>query len=154
MMNHPNTKGNPRNISVYLLIISYFVGEFIFPKYPTIYILKLLGILCLIISVFIFFSSFNLFKSYSENPLPNSQSKRLIKTGIYAYARNPIYISFILFHLSMFLVFENVMYFISSIGLSVWIHNYIVVKEEKYLKEKFGDEFIRYCDCVKRWLFF
>ena len=153
-MNHPNTKGNPRNISVYLLIISYFVGEFIFPKYPTIYILKLLGILCLIISVFIFFSSFNLFKSYSENPLPNSQSKRLIKTGIYAYARNPIYISFILFHLSMFLVFENVMYFISSIGLSVWIHNYIVVKEEKYLKEKFGDEFIRYCDSVKRWLFF
>ena len=153
-MNHPNTKGNPRNISVYLLIISYFVGEFIFPKYPTIYILKLLGILCLIISVFIFFSSFNLFKSYSENPLPNSQSKRLIKTGIYAYARNPIYISFILFHLSMFLVFENVMYFISSIVLSVWIHNYIVVKEEKYLKEKFGDEFIRYCDSVKRWLFF
>ena len=30
----PDVKGNPLYISVYLLIASYILGEFIFPKYP------------------------------------------------------------------------------------------------------------------------
>ena len=150
----PNIKGNPLRIAVALLAISYVIGEFFLPKYPLIYFFNLFGVIGLLASIAIFFAGFNIFKSYEENPVPSSITIRLIKTGIFAYTRNPIYLSFVMFHLSMFLVFENVMYIISSIGLSIWIHNYIVSAEEKYLKDKFGDEFIRYCDSVKRWLFF
>ena len=49
----------------------------------------------------------------------NKNTERLIKTGIFAYSRNPIYIAFVLFHFSMFLTFENVVYFLSSIGLNL-----------------------------------
>ena len=59
------------------------------------------------------FTGFNIFKSYNENPVPSSTSNRLIKTGVFAYTRNPIYLSFVLFHFSMFLIFENVIYFLS-----------------------------------------
>ena len=79
---------------------------------------------------------------------------RIIKTGIFAYTRNPIYLSFVLFHFSMFLVFENVMYFISSIGIFFWINNYVIFEEEKYLTNTFSKEFKRYCLEVKRWLIF
>ena len=41
----PDVKGNPLYISVYLLISSYILGEFIFPKYPLLYILNLFGLL-------------------------------------------------------------------------------------------------------------
>ena len=34
----PQIKGNPIKIFVYLLVISYVVGEFIIPKYPIIYL--------------------------------------------------------------------------------------------------------------------
>ena len=150
----PNIKGNPLKISIYILVISYVIGEFILPKYNLLYIFNVLGVLGLIVSIIFFFSGFNIFNAYRENPVPNSISKRLIKTGIYAYTRNPIYISFILFHLSMFFVFENVMYFLSSIGLFIWIHLVVIKEEEEYLKNKFGNEFIRYSKSVNRWILF
>ena len=150
----PNVRGNPLKISVYVLPILYFVGEFLIPKYPLVYFVNLIGVLGLILSLFFFFNGFNLFSSYKENPLPNSESSRLIKTGIFAYTRNPIYISFVLFHLSMFFAFENVMYFLSTIALFIWLHNFVIKKEEDYLYNKFGDEYSRYCDSVKRWMIF
>ena len=150
----PVIQGNPLKIFVYLLVISYVVGEFIIPKYPIIYLFNMIGLIGLIVSLIFFFSGFNLFKSYKEDPKPTSDTNRLIKTGIFAYTRNPIYLAFVLFNFSMFLVFENVMYLLSSLGLFIWINNYVIKPEEDYLKNKFGDEFVRYCEAVKRWLIF
>tara|TARA_B110000263_G_C15272716_1_gene494304 strand:+ start:1064 stop:1528 length:465 start_codon:yes stop_codon:yes gene_type:complete len=154
MSKGPIIKGNPLKISVYLLIPCYLFGEFLFPKYPLVYLLNLIGIMGLIMSIFFFFAGFNIFKSYGENPLPKTETKKLIKTGIFAYTRNPIYLTFILFHFSMFLTFENVMYFLTSIGLAIWIHNYVIKIEEQYLLQEFSDEYNRYINAVKRWIFF
>ena len=154
MNDGPNVKGNPLRIAVGLLVVSYIVGEFLIPKYPTIYFIKLIGILGLIGSLGIFFSGFNIFKTYDENPVPTSSTNKIIKTGIFAYTRNPIYLSFIIFLLSMFFVFENVMYFLSAVAMAVWLHNYVIKEEEKFLIDKFPDEFDRYMATVKRWIFF
>tara|TARA_B100000029_G_scaffold499018_1_gene568780 strand:- start:304 stop:762 length:459 start_codon:yes stop_codon:yes gene_type:complete len=150
----PAVKGNPLIISVLLLVISYFVGEFIIPQYPLFNLLNLIGVIGLILSLALFFTSLNLFNLYKENPLPQANTKRIIKTGIFAYCRNPMYMSFISFHFSMFLTFENVAYFLSSISLFVWINNYVIRIEENYLQEKFGDEYERYSQAVKKWMFF
>ena len=154
MSDGPKIKGNPLLVSVYLLVICYVIGEFVIPKYSLLYPINLIGILGLVISLVIFFSGFNIFKSYAENPVPTSSSERLIKTGVFAYTRNPIYLSLVLFHLSMFLVFENVMYLLSAVGQTIWIHNYIIKFEEEYLLGKFTDEYQRYMNVVSRWLFF
>ena len=150
----PVIQGNPLKIFVYLLVISYVVGEFFIPKYPIIYLFNMIGLIGLIVSLIFFYSGFNLFKSYKEDPKPSSDTNLLIKTGIFAYTRNPIYLAFVLFDFSMFLVFENVMYLLSSLGLFIWINNYVIKVEEDYLKNKFGDEFVHYCGAVKRWLIF
>ena len=153
MSNGPNINGNPLRIAVGLLAASYLIGEFFVPKYPLIYAFKLLGILGLISSTFIFISGFNMFKSYDENPEPTSTTNRIIKTGIFSYTRNPIYLAFVMFFISMFLVFENVMYFLSAVGLAVWLHNYVIQSEENFLLNKFPDEYDRYMKAVKRWIF-
>ena len=153
-MSGPKVQGNPLRIAAGLLILSYVVGEFVIPKYPLIYALKLIGILFFIFSILIFFAGFNIFKSYEENPVPTSETKRIIKTGIFAYTRNPIYLSMVMFHLSMFLVFENVMYFLSAVGLAIWLHNYVIKSEENYLLSIFPDEYDRYMKAVRRWIFF
>ena len=153
MSEGPNINGNPLRIAVGLLVASYLIGEFIIPKYPLIYVFKLIGILGLIASTFIFTSGFNLFKSYDENPLPTSTTNRIIKTGIFAYTRNPIYLAIVMFFLSMFLVFENVMYFLSSVGLAIWLHNYVIKSEENFLQNKFSDEYDQYMKAVNRWIF-
>lgn len=154
MTEGPDIKRNPLRIAVALLAGSYIIGEFIFPKYHLLYLFNILGILGMIFSISIFFYGFNIFKSYEENPIPSSDTNRIIKTGIFAYTRNPIYLAFVIFHLSMFLTFENVMYFLSSLGLAFWLHNYVILEEEKFLLKKFPEEFKRYMDSVKRWIFF
>ena len=150
----PNVKGNPLYVSVYLLILSYLIGEFILPKYPMIYIFNFLGLFLIVVSPIIFFSSRNAFYAHNENLLPQTDTDTIIKTGIYAYSRNPIYLSFVLFHLGMFLTFENTMYFLSSIGLFFWLNNYVIKEEEDFLKDKFKEDFTRYCKSVKKWIFF
>ena len=150
----PAIKGNPLQMFVYLLVLSYVVGDFIIPKYTLISILNIAGLIGLITSLALFFSSLNLFNSYKENPTPQTHTKRIIKTGIFAYCRNPMYMAFILFHFSMFLTFENVAYFLSAFGLFIWINNFVIPKEERYLIETFGEEYDRYIDAVKKWMFF
>ena len=150
----PAIKGNPLEIFGYLLVISYVVGEFLIPKYNLFTLLNLLGVIGLVLSLALFFSSLNIFNSYKENPKPQTHTKRIIKTGIFAYCRNPMYMAFILFQFSMFLIFENVAYFLSSLGLFFWINNFVIPKEEKYLIETFGDEYDRYLIAVKKWMFF
>ena len=54
----------------------------------------------------------------------------------------------------MFLVFENIMYFLTSVGLFFWINNYVVKPEEEYLLKEFSDEYRHYLASVKRWVFF
>ena len=150
----PAIKGNPLQIFVYFLLISYVVGEFLIPKYNLFTLLNLLGVIGLVLSLALFFSSLNIFNSYKENPTPQTHTKRIIKTGIFAYCRNPMYMAFILFQFSMFLIFENVAYFLSSLGLFFWINSFVIPKEEKYLIDTFGDEYDRYLTAVKKWMFF
>ena len=150
----PAIKGNPLEIFGYLLVISYVVGEFFIPKYNLFTLLNLLGVIGLVLSLALFFSSLNIFNSYKENPKPQTHTKRIIKTGIFAYCRNPMYMAFILFQFSMFLIFENVAYFLSSLGLFFWINSFVIPKEEKYLLETFEDEYDRYLIAVKKWMFF
>ena len=56
MTNGPEIKGNPLKISVFLLVISYILGEFVIPKYHLVNFFNLFGILGLIASVSIFIS--------------------------------------------------------------------------------------------------
>ena len=53
----PNVKGNPLYMSVYLLIFSYIIGEFLLPKYSLFFLINLLGFMGIISSAIIFFFS-------------------------------------------------------------------------------------------------
>ena len=70
MMHGPNVQGNPLKIAVGLLVVSYIIGEFVFPKYPLSYFIQLIGISGLFISLAILITGFNSFKSYNEDPTP------------------------------------------------------------------------------------
>ena len=85
----PDVKGNPLYISVYLLIASYILGEFIFPKYPLLYILNLLGILIIILMPIVFFSSRNAFNAHEEKLLPQTDTNKIIKTVSYTHLTLP-----------------------------------------------------------------
>ena len=76
----------------------------------------------------------------------------LISTGIYAYSRNPLYLSFFLGPIGVGMIVNNAWMPLSIIPSSILIHYLIVIKEEGFLEENFGSEYIAYKNQVRRWL--
>ena len=154
MEDKAKVKGHPLKVFVFSLVFSYFVGEY-FSLYLTIpLIINILGLFLIIIFFSIFLISARMFFLHSEQLPPSTSTEKIIKTGIYLYTRNPIYLSFVGFQIGMFLLFENIVYFISSMCLFYWLHRYAILPEEEYLKQKFGKQYERYQSNVPRWLLY
>jgi len=147
-------KINPLKFFVILLVLSYILGLFFNVNILFYSSVNFIGFFFVLGSVFIFILSVKMFFLHKENLPPSTPTFKIIKTGIYSYSRNPIYLSFVCFQLGMFLLFENIYYLISSLILFLWLNLRVIVAEEDYLEKKFNDEYYRYKNNVHRWFFF
>ena len=69
---------------------------------------------------------------------------QLMKKGIYAYSRNPLYSSFICFLVpGIVLLSKNLLFFSIPFFMYV-VFSLLIKKEEKYLEKTFGKEYIEY----------
>jgi len=91
-----------------------------------------------------------LYKKRQTNPLPWASTSNIIKSGPYAISRNPIYLVMSLIHLAGAFYYNSYWPLIMLIP-SVPIMIIFIKKEEKYLEEKFGDEYLSYKSEVRRW---
>lgn len=76
---------------------------------------------------------------------------QLITTGIFAVSRNPIYVGFWLFLLGQLLVFPNWVPLVYLLAGS-WLFHRQVRREEEFLREHYGGEFVEYCGRVRRYV--
>ncbi len=111
-------------------------SEFRFVIYSTL-INKILGIVLMLIGFIIFLiPAFTIDKYFYEG--------KLCTKGIYAYLRHPIYASWISFIVPGIVILRG-----STLGITIPIFMYIIFRalipvEEKYLMDKFGDEYLEY----------
>jgi protein-S-isoprenylcysteine O-methyltransferase Ste14 len=78
-------------------------------------------------------------------------SDKLVTTGVFAVSRNPIYVAFGFVLLGEFLLFSNwilLVYLVAAIGL---FHRQ-VLREEAFLKEHYGRQYLEYSTRVRRYL--
>jgi len=75
----------------------------------------------------------------------------LVTSGIFAWTRNPVYVSFFLLILGTFAVQGRLVYVVLALGLAVGIHG-TVRREERFLGETFGDAYRDYCRAVGRYV--
>lgn len=78
------------------------------------------------------------------------QSGKLATTGIYAIVRNPIYSAFLFIFSGVLLIDGNL--YLLFLPVLFWIYVTLLMKftEEKWLAQKFGEEYIEYCKKVNR----
>lgn len=76
----------------------------------------------------------------------------LVKDGIFAHCRNPLYVGNLLILAGFLIIHNNKWVYI--LGCSFFLFSYyaIVKAEESFLQAKFGEEFNQYCKNVNRWL--
>ena len=81
----------------------------------------------------------------------SSPDKLVTQNGLFSFSRNPIYVAFWLVLLGEFLVFSNpilLIYFFASI----WLIHRQVLREEQFLRQHYGREYLNYCGQVRRYL--
>lgn len=84
--------------------------------------------------------------------LPHRAVTNLVTSGPFHYSRNPIYLGFSLLLLAMFFSTLNVWLAI-LLPLNVWLlQQYVILPEEKHLKERFAVDFEDYQSQVRRWI--
>jgi protein-S-isoprenylcysteine O-methyltransferase Ste14 len=78
------------------------------------------------------------------------EAPRLVTGGPFAYVRNPIYFASVILGLGMVVLIGDPWLFAPYVGVFALLYGAIVPAEEKFLREKFGVEYARYCAHVPR----
>lgn len=97
-------------------------------------------------------SSIQLFKKAGTAHIPWKTSTKLVLGGLYRLTRNPIYLGMVLISLGIALEVNNLWGILMTIPLVVFLDRYPIRKEERYLEQKFGDEYRAYKNQVRRWI--
>jgi protein-S-isoprenylcysteine O-methyltransferase Ste14 len=85
-------------------------------------------------------------------PAPIDSPKHLVVRGLYQYVRNPMYIGVLLVITAWAMLFQLWRILIYGAAVGLCFHLFVVLIEEPLLWEKFGEEYISYCEQVRRWV--
>lgn len=92
------------------------------------------------------------FRAAKTSPLPERPSTSLVVRGPFRFSRNPLYVSMSLIHAGVSLI-ANALWPLLLLGPAlIAIRFFVVAREERYLRRRFGAEYEGYCRSVRRWL--
>src|SRR5574339_679472 len=83
--------------------------------------------------------------------IDTEQPDKLITSGVFAFTRNPIYVAFAMILLGQFLIFPSWILLIYTLA-GTWLFHRQVLREEEYLKNHYGKEYLEYSNRVRRYL--
>ena len=109
------------------------------------------GVFCCLAGLLLLLWSLVSFGQSFRVGIDTDHPDKLITTGVFAFSRNPIYVAFALILLGQFLIFSNWILLV-YIGAAIWLFHRQVLREEDYLKEHYGKEYLEYCNRVRRYL--
>lgn len=112
---------------------------------PIGYCIVAIALLIIIIAALGFFRA----KTHIE---PWKPTTSIISNGIYAHSRNPIYLGFCIACVGIGLILNSYWVILSFIPLAGLLYYLVIRLEEKYLQNKFGEEYLTYRQTVRRWL--
>ena len=85
-------------------------------------------------------------------PAPYDPPRRLVIVGLYKQIRNPQYVGVILVALGEAVLSGRALLFAYAVFLAIAYHLFVRLYEEPALRRTFGEEYVRYCAAVSRWL--
>jgi protein-S-isoprenylcysteine O-methyltransferase Ste14 len=83
--------------------------------------------------------------------IDENTNDKLVTNGTFSISRNPIYMAFIAFFIGIFTAYPNIITSIFLVLLVMAVHRQIL-REEKFLKSHYGEEYDEYCRKVRRYI--
>ena len=97
-------------------------------------------------------TAMRLFSRAGTNLRPDRPSTALVFEGPYRFSRNPMYISLTMTHLGIAIAADSVWMIAMVIPVLITMNLAVIAREERYLEGKFGDDYRRFKQSVRRWL--
>ncbi|HNR49536.1 MAG TPA: isoprenylcysteine carboxylmethyltransferase family protein [Bacteroidia bacterium] len=139
-------------------VLFYFIGIILqknIPVHSDLFnrnVLNFFAVILLLAAIyFIARSLFQFFKT-KNTVILIKRATALQTNNIYAFTRNPMYLGLALVYLAITCIFGNWWHIIIFPLLIIFVQEYIIKKEEKYLEKEFGEEYLNYKKKVRRWI--
>ena len=143
----------PPPILVLILVVSNFLSS---KKIDVVHIphQTLVSILILLIGILILTIPVTKFIKYKTtiDPIEFKKVNKLVTSGIYKYSRNPMYLGLLLIVISSSILYLNIFSVSTPIFFYYWINRFQIQREEIFLTEKFGKEYLSYKTKTRRWI--
>lgn len=83
---------------------------------------------------------------------PGQPTTRLVKSGVFNYSRNPLYVGIAIAFVGLAIATDKPWWLFLTIP-TLWAAQWLLVlPEERYLEQRFGEEYRQYKRAVRRWL--
>jgi protein-S-isoprenylcysteine O-methyltransferase Ste14 len=114
-------------------------------------VLSLCAIIICTLSLVFFFLALRTFGRSFRVGIDENTDDVLITGGVFKISRNPVYTAFIFFFLGICIAYPNIITTVFLIMLIIMIHRQ-VLREEKFLKNHYGEAYEEYCGRVRRYI--
>jgi protein-S-isoprenylcysteine O-methyltransferase Ste14 len=111
-----------------------------------------LAMVCIIGSVALIFWSVITFRLAKTSLITVKPTTALVTDGPFRFTRNPMYLGSALLYLGVGLWLNALWVVVMLVPLLLVIQSYVIVREERYMERKFGQEYLQYKARVRRWL--
>ena len=143
---------HPPIVAMVFIIIGLLLGRFIpvLANMPT--ILKNIGLGLTFVGFLFGVGAFLEIRKARTTLDPHGSVKALVKSGIYRFTRNPIYVGFLFMVIGFPLAYGSLWGLVVSPIFMATLSRLVIEKEEAYLEKKFKEEYTGYKSSVRRWL--
>ena len=138
-----------------LVIIVASTGQAWFPlplRVPSFSIGMTAGLIIVIAAVAIAGGGLAEMKRHRTTVEPWQRPSRLVTRGVFAFTRNPLYLSLLLILLGIAVMTDSGWFVVAAATLGIILDRAVIRSEERVLGEIFGNQYINYKRSVRRWL--
>ena len=114
--------------------------------------LRLIGLLLIIASLLLALLALSNFLRAKTHVEPWQPTTVILQSGVFAYSRNPIYLAFCIATLGAGLIINSWWGLGVTPLLAFLLQRLVINREESYLEQKFGEDYLSYKRRVRRWL--
>jgi len=132
-------------------IVLHFIIPLSFPQGTFRQVLIPVGIVLIIIGISLIVLARREFARYGQPTDPGYPTTKVVKTGVFAISRNPLYLGGVIVFLGIALAMNILWIFVTLLASIIVCHYVLIIPEEKYLMAKFGEEYKEYVAAVQRW---